>query len=71
MKNEVLLDILEVSHNKQGYLRLVGKQEALAKEKSELLAMQQLFDSGRYAQDILDNRLSHNRFHKTARIRKI
>jgi len=36
--------------------RLVGKQEALVKEKSELLAMQQLFDSGRYAQDILDKK---------------
>ena len=36
--------------------RLVGKQDALLKEKSELLSMQQLFDSGRYAQDILDKK---------------
>ena len=36
--------------------RLIGKQEALQKEKSELLSMQQLFDSGRYAQDILDKK---------------
>ena len=36
--------------------RLVGKQEALLQEKSELLSMQQLFDSGRYAQDILDKK---------------
>jgi len=36
--------------------RLVGKQDALQKEKSELLSMQQLFDSGRYAQDILDKK---------------
>ena len=36
--------------------RLVGKQDALKKEKSELLSMQQLFDSGRYAQDILDKK---------------
>ena len=36
--------------------RLVGKQDALQKEKSELLSMQQLFDSGRFAQDILDKK---------------
>ena len=36
--------------------RLVGKQDVLQKEKSELLSMQQLFDSGRYAQDILDKK---------------
>ncbi len=36
--------------------RLVGKQDALQKEKSKLLSMQQLFDSGRYAQDILDKK---------------
>ena len=36
--------------------RLIGKQEALNMEKTELLSMQQLFDSGRYAQDILDKK---------------
>lgn len=49
------IDDIKATTNKD-VTRLIGKQEALNMEKTELLSMQQLFDSGRYAQDILDKK---------------